>query len=361
MQVELRAAARPHAQPRHRARHLLEVPGEVLAAAGLAGVAQHVGADRLDRVGEDARRDLLVDHRRHAAAVLHAVLDAQRRQQRRNDLAHNRFQRQPGVAARGADGAGQRAGLRDRVGGHARVDRAPHHHRAVARVDATRQHAGHTGDQRAEPVHQVAGQMRPRRVPAVRLQRDLDLIGRRRDRARPHRDLADRQPRVAVQREDPRHARQRTGRDRVDRAAGHQLLGGLEDQPHTDRQFGHRRQRQRRSEQDRGVRVVTAGMGDVGHHRRVRRAGPLGHRQRVHVGPQRDPRPVLGPEVAGQPCSAGQHLRVEARVGQMGGDELGGRELLSPQLGVGVDVPAPARRGRRSGRPTTARWRRRCS
>ena len=125
------------------------------------------------------------------------------------------------------------------------VDGAPHHHGAVARIDAARQHAGHAGDQRAERVHQVAGQMRPRGVPARRVQRDLDLVGRRGDRPGPHRDPADRQPRIAVQREDPRHPGQRARGDRVDRAAGHQLLGGLEDQPHPDRQFGHRRQRQR--------------------------------------------------------------------------------------------------------------------
>ena len=35
MQVQLRTAATPHTQPRHRAGHLLEIPGEVLAAAGL--------------------------------------------------------------------------------------------------------------------------------------------------------------------------------------------------------------------------------------------------------------------------------------------------------------------------------------
>src|ERR1700730_1947593 len=50
VQVQLWAAARPHSEAGHRAGHLLEVPREVLAAAGLARVGQHVGADRLDRV-----------------------------------------------------------------------------------------------------------------------------------------------------------------------------------------------------------------------------------------------------------------------------------------------------------------------
>ena len=54
------------------------------------------------------------------------------------------------------------------------------------------------------------------------------------------------------------------------------------------------------AQQDRGVGVVTARVRHVGHRRRVGRAGALGHRQRVHVGAQRDPRPVLGTEVADQ-------------------------------------------------------------
>ena len=165
-----------------------------------------------------------------------------------------------------------------------------------------------------------------------------DVIGPARTATR-----ADLQPRVAVQREDPRHPGQRAGGDRVDRAAGHQLLGGLEDQPHADRQLGHRRQRQRGAEQHRGMRVVAAGVRDVGHHRGVRHSGPLGHRQRIHVGPQRDARPVLGPEIADQAGAAGQHLRVEAGVGELRRDELGGGELLPAQLRVGVDVPAPRR------------------
>ena len=108
-----------------------------------------------------------------------------------------------------------------------------------------------------------------------------------------------------------------------------------------DRQLGHRRQRERRAEQHRGMRVVAAGVRNVRHDRGVRRPGPIGHRQRVHVGPQRDARPVLGAEVADQAGAAGQHLRVEAGVGQVRRDELRGGELLPPELRVGVDVPAP--------------------
>src|ERR1700737_716349 len=42
MQVQLRTVARPDPQPRHRARHLLQIPGEALAAPGLLGIGQHI-------------------------------------------------------------------------------------------------------------------------------------------------------------------------------------------------------------------------------------------------------------------------------------------------------------------------------
>ncbi len=119
--------------------------------------------------------------------------------------------------------------------------------------------------------------MRSRRVPARREQRDLDLIGRRRDRARLDGHLADLQPRVAVQREDSRHPGERACGDGVDGATGHELFGGLEDQPNADGKFGHRRQRERRAEQHCGVAVVPARVSHIGHRRRVGRTAALGH------------------------------------------------------------------------------------
>src|ERR1700734_2958601 len=142
MQVQLWTLARPHAQPSHRAGHFLQIPGEILAPTGLFGVSHRIRAEGLDGVSEDARRDLFVDHRRNAAVVLQGVLDAQWRQQRRHGLTYDALHSQPALAAGGADRARQCAALRNGVGGHARVDCAPHHHGAVARVDATRQHTG---------------------------------------------------------------------------------------------------------------------------------------------------------------------------------------------------------------------------
>src|ERR1700738_5092451 len=47
MPAPLRTLRRPDPQPRHRASPLLQIPGEVLAAAGLLGIGQHIRADRL--------------------------------------------------------------------------------------------------------------------------------------------------------------------------------------------------------------------------------------------------------------------------------------------------------------------------
>ena len=211
--------------------------------------------------------------------------------------------------------------------------------RGSMRRDST---PGTPGDQRAQPVDQVAGQVRSRRVPAVRLQRDLDLIGRRRDRARPG-SRPCRPPAAG------RSAARRCATPRVSAPAAIASIAppGIS----SSAAWKISRTPTGSSGTEASASAVPSRIAvcascphacvTFGHHRRVRRAGALGHRQRIHVGPQRDPRPVLGAEVAGQPGAAGQHLRVEARVGQVRGDELRGGELLTPQLGVRVDVPAP--------------------
>ena len=223
------------------------------------------------------------------------------------------------------------------------VDRTPHHDGAVPRIDAPRQHPGQPGDQRAQRVHQIAGQVRPRGVAARRVQRDLDLVGRRGDRPRRDRDPADLQPRIAVQREDPRHPGQRAGGDRVDGAAGHQLLGGLEHQPHADRQLGHRRQRQRRRRA--APRCARRGR------RRARRSGTVeAIRQRrcarpSAARPYRRATPTRGacsgPKSQVRPVPPGSTLGFRPASARCDGDELRGGEFLTAQLRVGVDVPAP--------------------
>lgn len=166
-------------------------------------------------------------------------------------------------------------------------------------------------------------------------------VGGRSDRPGGDRHPPDVQTRITVQCEDPRHPAQCPGGDRVDRTAGHQLLGGLKDQPHRDGQLRYRGQRQAGAQQDGGVRVMPAAVGNSGHRRGIRRAGALGHRQGVQIGAQRDPRPVFGTDITGQPGPTGQHLGFEPRIGQPLGDERGGGELLAAQFGMAVDMATP--------------------
>ena len=184
--------------------------------------------------------------------------------------------------------------------------------------------------------------MRARGMPARGVQCDLDEVGGRGDGAGGDRDPTDGQMGVAVQREDARHPGQRAGGNRIQCAAGHQLLGGLEQQSHRDRQVRHRRQRGRGAQQDRGMRIVTAGMRHTRHRRRIRQPGLLVHGQSVDVGAQRDPGRAFGSDVARQAGPAGQDLRIESGVDEPFGDEPGGGELLATQFGVAVQMAAPA-------------------
>ena len=98
--------------------------------------------------------------------------------------------------------------------------------------------------------------------------------------------------RVGVQAEDPGDAIERTGLDRHQRAAGHDLLGRLEDQPHPAGQLvGDCRERQAGAEQRGRVHVVAAGVGHTLDGAGPGVVGPVLDRQRVEVGAQRDHRP----------------------------------------------------------------------
>ena len=140
--------------------------------------------------------------------------------------------------------------------------------------------------------------------------------------------------------EDPVDTVQRARGDHVQRAAGHDLLGGLEDQPHPAGQLGRAGQRTGRAEQDRGMCVVAAHVRGTVHGGRVRQAGRLGQRQRVHVGTKRDTT-VTAADVADDAGAAGQHPRLQADRAQQRNDQLGSGELLAGKLGMGVDVPPP--------------------
>ena len=72
---------------------------------------------------------------------------------------------------------------------------------------------------------------------------------------------------VAVQAEDVVHAVEGAGLDQVQRSPGHDLLGGLEEQPHAPGQQAagvHLGQGECRPDQPGGVHVVATGVGDAG-------------------------------------------------------------------------------------------------
>ena len=102
----------------------------------------------------------------------------------------------------------------------------------------------------------------PRRVPAPAGEGDLDLVGRGGDRADPQADLPDVEGGVAVQREDAVDPDEPVLGDDVLGPSGHDLLGGLEDEPDADPR-GHETlldgpQRECRADQGRRVHVVPA-------------------------------------------------------------------------------------------------------
>ena len=76
--------------------------------------------------------------------------------------------------------------------------------------------------------------MRPGGVAAAAREGDLDLVGRGRDRADAQADLAGVERRVAVQREDAVDPDETVLGDDVLGTTGHDLLGGLEDEPRAD-------------------------------------------------------------------------------------------------------------------------------
>ena len=159
-----------------------------------------------------------------------------------------------------------------------------------------------------------------------------------------HTDVTDDAVRVAVKRDDAVDALDRAVLDAVDGAAGHLLLGGLEDEADGARRRVLREQR-RGAEQHRRVRVVAAGVADALVRRGELEVGLLIHRQRVDVGAQRDEvvgrRVVGGGHVTDQAGADGETSHLEPETFELFGDVVRRRLLLIAQLGVGVQVAAP--------------------
>ena len=211
-----------------------------------------------------------------------------------------------------------------------------------ARVEATRQHGRHVGDDLREGIRQVLGQVRARGVSAPSRERDLDLVGRRGDGADAQTHLAGVEVGVAVQREDAVDPDEAVLGHDVLRASGHELLGGLEDETRADT-GGHepvldRLERERRAEERRRVHVVPAGVADAVGLRGEVEAGLLPDRQGVDVGAQRDAvRRVRRAEVGDEPGAA-QPADADAGALEALGDERRRAHLTAPELRMGVQV-----------------------
>src|SRR5215475_13506123 len=130
--------------------------------------------------------------------------------------------------------------------------------------------------------------MRPGGVPARTGDLDGQLVARCGDGPGPGADLADIEPRVAVQSEDAVDRGDTACGHHVDRSARH-LLGGLEDQPDLARQRAGRRdpgQEEPSPKQYRRVHVVAARMARTAVDRSIRHVLFVVDWQRVNVGTQ---------------------------------------------------------------------------
>ena len=155
-----------------------------------------------------------------------------------------------------------------------------------------------------------------RGVAAAAGEPDLELVGRAGDRALADADLAEVEGRVAVQAEDLLDLVERVELDQRRRAAGHDLLGGLEQQPHAAGQLAaavHLGQREAGADEAGGVHVVAAGVRDAGAGADPGVGGQVLDGQRVEVGPQRHP----GTRVADVDDEAGVRQAGDRQAGEL--------------------------------------------
>ena len=198
--------------------------------------------------------------------------------------------------------------------------------RSPARASTRRASSGgQLGGELGGGRHQVGGQVRAGGVPAGAVEGDLQPVAGRGDRAGPQPDPADVDPRVAVHGEDPAHAVQDPGLDGVERAAGQDLLGGLEQQPHRARQqplpveLG---QHQPGAEHDswcaRRARRRARGPGTVERYGDALLVSGMGRASMSARSASMRPVAVPGADVADQSGAAGQHAWAAGRPAPAG-------------------------------------------
>ena len=226
------------------------------------------------------------------------------------------------------------------------LHRRHRHHKLLGRVGVP---AGNRLNRRQQMRRHHRGVHRLVRLggmSALALDQDLDLVGRRKERARPDRELPHRHAGPVM------HAVDLLDAEPLHHpvvahllAAAAAFLGGLKD--HRDRAIEIPRLRKvaRRAQQHRRMPVMPAGMHRAGRFRGILDPRLLMNRQRIHVGPQPDHLAAVGllplddPDDARAP-QPGDHLVTAERLQLLG--HQGTRPVrLEQYFGVFVDIPPP--------------------
>ena len=218
-------------QTGQRARDVLQVPGEVLTTQALRrgddGLRTQCSCGGLTH---DLHTGGLVDGRRYTPPVGDLGLGPIGGGDRIHQLLHQVGGGVPGLVVETAHSALGHSVVRDDVGGRTRADPPPHQAEPGPRVDQARQRGGKFGDDLAQCVDQVGGQVRTGGVATGTRQPDHELVTGRGDTAGAQTDLSDQRPRIAMQGEETVDPFQRTGVEDL-HGPTRQFLGGLEDQP----------------------------------------------------------------------------------------------------------------------------------
>ena len=130
-----------------------------------------------------------------------------------------------------------------------------------------RDEAGKLGRDPTGDRDEIGGELGASGVATRAVEADLDEVRRRSDPADAHTDLADVELRIAVETEDRVDTVETPGVDHVERAAGHGLLGGLEQQPYPAGRIACREEaceRETGAEHHRRMHVVAARVRDSG-------------------------------------------------------------------------------------------------
>ncbi len=258
---------------------------------GLTLVSTLVVADNLFG---DRRREIglirVIARHRIAALVFEHRLGAVQLRRALDHLTDARFQkilRSP--ARQAARGAAQERRLRNDIVRRSGLEQADRHHSRMQRIDIARHDRLQAADDLRADQHRVDREMRSRRVPALALDLDDEMVGRRHQRARPDREFPERDAGIIVHPVDfldPEARHQAVVDHRL--AAGAAFLGRLEDHDRVAAEIAGLGEVFGGAKQHRGVPVMAAGMHLSGDGGLVGQPGGLLDRQRVHIGAHAD-------------------------------------------------------------------------